>query len=297
MATLKSKNRVFYPDDRPHFPELADPVFMDELAFEIEGITAQQAVLDTVDGVENPAPGRQLTEAEYLKLAGISKGGDGLGDEIPRLSAESPVAKFNPDQPRVPAGSAQGGEFVSAGAASAMSAGADATAHIEITEDSFYTNKVKVGNREIRGKIVGPYPLPEGIPAIPKDDAIYMEAGPFGERHVIDVKGRMVYELKPGPNINPEPAWGNWKLESSTHILTPQDAKPLSVKVEGSAAWATEHSLSWAKGSAFDGPISEGHRGLKNQLEEFGTIDKVNAAFLERQKMGIISLSPLKGYE
>ena len=80
------RNRIFYPDDTPHFPELQDPVFMDDLAFEIEGLTAQQAVVDAADGAENPAPGRQLTEEEFLLLAAKNR--------------TAPIAKYAPDQTR-----------------------------------------------------------------------------------------------------------------------------------------------------------------------------------------------------
>ena len=288
-APESTTKRIGSPDDRFLFPELADQQFLNDIADEIDGLTAQQAVVDSADGV-GPAPGRQLTEAEYLQLAaGVSKKRDGLSDKPLRLSAESPVVKYNPDQPRAPAGSAQGGEFVSVGAASAMAAGSDASAHIEIGEDHFYTNRVKVGNQEIRGKIVAPYPLPDGIPAIPKDDAIYMEPDNWGNRHVIDVKGRMIYELErikltsdnpvgvplshgsiPVATPPAEKPVGDWKLKYRHEILAPQDEKPLTAKSIGSAAWANAVGLSRSKGSSFDKVLSDGHFGYKQDFEMDG---------------------------
>ena len=179
--------------------------------------------------------------------------------------------------PRRPAGSAQGGEFAPmGGAASGMAVGADTKAHIQVGEDSVWGNEVKAGNQNIRGRIVPPYPIPDSIPPIPKEDAIYMEAGPFGTRHVIDVKARMVYELNPGGNVTPEPAWGNWELRYRTPILSPQETEPLPAKTKGSAAWARESGLTWAKGSTFDREISEGHKAQSSSEmpEPFGVVEK-----------------------
>jgi hypothetical protein len=48
---INKNNQIFYPDDAPHFPELKDANFLEAIAIEIDGLTSQQAILDTVDGV------------------------------------------------------------------------------------------------------------------------------------------------------------------------------------------------------------------------------------------------------
>ena len=164
-----------------------------------------------------------------------------------RVAKSEDIAKYNPDQPRVPAGSAQGGEFTAAEVG-----GFGPSVSIKTSFNG--KTEVSIGGTEFQGPRIEPFPLPSHIPELPKDKTIWLGEGSFHESHVIDTEAFRVYTFKTDPKT------GELKYEYSADLTKPNPAKQLGPDAVGSAAWAQKMKMCYGQGSAFDTDIAEFHK-------------------------------------